>query len=337
MNLVIPNRESPKDTLTTARRWLDEFEQVALATVVSTWGSSPVPVGGQLVVGPNGQFEGSVSGGCVEVEVITEAADVLTQDRPKLLEFGVAEDVAWRAGLPCGGAIRIYLEPLQRERDASDLDQILAARGARASLGVLTTLATGERRLFEAPGPMPTEIASCLQSGESRLLDLGAGRAFLHVLTPPVRLVIVGATHVGQVLGDLATRIGYDVVIVDPRTAFASQERIGEITTLTDWPEISLRALGLDTRTAVVTLTHAAALDDEALSVALRSDCLYVGALGSRKTHTKRLERLRCAGFSDMETAHIRAPVGLAIGAKGPAEIAISILAEIVKVARGAA
>jgi xanthine dehydrogenase accessory factor len=336
MNLVMPNREFQKDTLTIARRWLDEFEQVALATVVSTWGSSPVPVGGQLVLGPNGQFEGSVSGGCVEVEVITEAADVLSRDQPKLLDFGVSEDVAWRAGLPCGGAISIYIEPLQRQRDASYLDQILAARRARVSLAVLTVLASGERRLFEAPGPIPTEIASCLHSGESRLLDLGTGRAFLHTFTPPVRLVVVGATHIGQALADLATRIGYDVVIVDPRTAFASPERIGEIMALTDWPEISLRAVGLDARTAIVALTHAAALDDEALSAALRSDCLYIGALGSKKTHVKRLERLGAAGFSDSELARIRAPVGLAIGAKRPAEIAVSILAEIVKVARGA-
>lgn len=277
-----------------------------------------------------------MSGGCVEVEVITEAADVLTQDRPKLLKFGVAEDVAWRAGLPCGGAISIYLEPLRRQRDASYLDQILTARGDRASLAVLTTFATGERRLFEDRGPMPAEIASCLHLGESRLLDLGDGQAFLHALTPPVRLVIIGATHVGQVLADLATRIGYDVVIIDPRTAFASQERICGVTALTDWPEISLKALGLDNRTAVVTLTHAAALDDEALSAALRSGCLYIGAPGSKKTHAKRLERLGTAGFSDSDLARIRAPLGLAIGAKGPAEIAVSILAEIVKVARGA-
>jgi len=275
MNLIVPNRETPKDTLAIARRWLNEFEHVVLATVVSTWGSSRVPVGGQLVVAPNGQFEGSVSGGCVEVEVITEAADVLSRDLPKLLEFGVAEDVAWRAGLPCGGAISIYLEPLQLQRDASYLDRILAARGARVSLAVLTTLATGERRLFEAAGPMPTEIASCLHLGESRQLGLGDGQAFLYALTPPVRLVIVGATHVGQVLADLATCVGYDVVIVDPRTAFTSQERIGETMALTNWPEISLRALGLDTGTAVVTLTHGAALDDEALSATLRSDCLY--------------------------------------------------------------
>ena len=336
MSVVIPNRglEMPNDVSAITRRWLDDFGHVTLATVVSTWGSSPVPVGGQLVVGPHGQFEGSVSGGCVEVEVITEAAEVLTRDRPRLLEFSVAEEVAWRAGLPCGGAISIYLEPLQRERDAPYLDRVLAARRDRTYLAVLTTLATGEHRLFEAGKLMTSEIASCLHLGESRLLDIGDGQAFLNALTPPVRLVIIGATHLGQILADLAERVGYDVVIVDPRTAFASPERLGEITTLTDWPEISLRALGLDTRTAVVALTHAAALDDEALSAALHSDCLYIGALGSKRTHSKRLERLRAAGFSDSELARIRAPIGLAIGAKGLPEIAVSILAEIVMTTR---
>jgi xanthine dehydrogenase accessory factor len=273
-----------------------------------------------------------VSGGCAEVEVITEAADVLTHDHPKLLEFGVAEDVAWRAGLPCGGAISIYLEPLQLRRDASYLDRILAVRGARVLLAVLTTLATGERRLFEAPGLMPTEIASCLHLGESRLLNLGDGQAFLHALTPPVRLVIGGATHVGQILADLATRIGYDVVFVDPRTAFASQERIGEIMALTDWPAISLRALELDTRTAVVALTHAAALDDEALSAALRSDCLYIGALAPRR-HTPSVWNVFVPQASAIRSLRASAPP--LDWAKGPAEIAVSILAEIVKVARG--
>jgi len=156
----------------------------------------------------------------------------------------------------------------------------------------------------------------------------------LHALTPPVRVIIVGATHVGQVLADLANRIGYDVVVVDPRAAFASADRLGDLKSLTDWPEISLKSLGLDPRTAVVALTHAAAIDDEALTEALRSHCLYIGALGSTRTHAKRLQRLVAAGFNDTELARISAPVGLPIGAKGPAEIAVSILAEIVKVAR---
>jgi xanthine dehydrogenase accessory factor len=197
MNLAVPNRESPKDTLSIARRWLDEFEQVALATVVSTWGSSPVPVGGQLVVGPNGQFEGSVSGGCVEVEVITEAADVLTRDRPKLLDVGVGEDVAWRAGLPCGGAISIYIEPLQRQRDAEYLDRILATRRARMSL----VLASGERRLFEAPRPMPAEIARPVAKSTAAFLSPIAAAVSSVSRLPTVaamtaRIAIVTATRV---------------------------------------------------------------------------------------------------------------------------------------------
>jgi xanthine dehydrogenase accessory factor len=183
---------------------------------------------------------------------------------------------------------------------------------------------------------MPGELAACSQSRESRLLDTDKGQAFLNVLTPSVRLVIVGATQIGQVLADVAKRIDYDVIIVDPRTAFASQQRLGSTKALTEWPESALKSIGLDARTAVVVLTHAAALDDEALREALRSDCLYIGALGSNKNHAKRLERLRAAGFSDGELARIHAPVGLAIGAKGPAEIAVSILAEIVMIARRA-
>ena len=333
MNYV-PDPGRPRDALTSARRWLGEFGQAALATVVSTWGSSPVPVGGQMAIGPDGQFEGSVSGGCVEVDVIAEAADVLARDRPKLLEFGVGEEVAWKAGLPCGGAISIYVEPLRRERDSAFLERVFSARSARMSLAVITTLTTGERRLFDVGEPMPSEIAQCLLLSESRLLSLGDAPVFLHALTPPVRVIIVGATHVGQVLADLANRIGYDVVVVDPRAAFASADRLGDFKSLSDWPERSLKSLGLDPRTAVVTLTHAAAIDDEALTEALRSNCLYIGALGSTRTHAKRLQRLAAAGFNDTELARISAPVGLPIGAKGPAEIAVSILAEIVKVAR---
>ena len=341
MNVVAPGRQPKIEVehgpIGAARRWLDEFGQVALATVVSTWGSAPVPVGGQLVVAPGERFDGSVSGGCVEADVIAEAADVVAAGRPKLLEFGILEETAWRAGLPCGGTIKVLLEPLDRARDTGYLDAVLAAQRARKALVVLTELATGVHRVFEADTPMPPEIAAYMTKGESRLIDGPEGQTFVQALVPPVRVVIVGATHVGQVLMDLAKRIGYDVVVVDPRSAFATADRFGGTIALTEWPEASLKSLGLDSRTAVVALTHAAHLDDEALSAALRSDCLYVGALGSKTTHAKRLERLRAGGLSDTELGRIHAPIGLSIGAKGPAEIAVSILAEIVKVAGGAA
>ncbi|MGH6865611.1 MAG: XdhC family protein [Methyloceanibacter sp.] len=338
MNLfgVQPARNGSHDAIETARDWLDEFGSAALATVVSTWGSSPVPVGGQLVVAPNGQFEGSVSGGCVEVDVIAEAIDVIAHGRPKLVEFGIADETAWRSGLPCGGTIKIFVEALGEAAGLAYLNAILTARRSRTTLRIVTDLVTGARRIFHSDTAIEGGLAD-IASGESRLIELAEGEAFLQVLTPAMRVVLAGATHIAQVLADLARRIGYDVVIVDPRTAFASEDRFSEIAPLTDWPEMSFAALGLDERTAMVALTHAAHLDDEALSEALRSNCLYVGALGSKKTHAKRLERLRAAGFSESALERIHAPVGLAIGAMGPAEIALSILAEIVQVARRAA
>jgi xanthine dehydrogenase accessory factor len=295
-----------------------------------------VPVGGQLAVAPGDRFEGSVSGGCVEAEVISEAAGVMAAGTPELLEFGVAEETAWRAGLPCGGRIEVLLEPLERGRDAADLDRLIAARCSRTRIGVVTELATGHRRLYEGASAAPPEVEACMASGESRMVEMAGGRAFVHAFVPAIRLVIVGATHVGQVLADLARRVGYGVVVVDPRTAFASPERMGSVPVVTEWPETSLERLALDPRTAVVALTHTADLDDEALREALRSDCFYVGALGSKRTHMKRVERLETAGVGAADLARIRAPVGLAIGAKGPSEIAVSILAEIIKAARGA-
>jgi xanthine dehydrogenase accessory factor len=293
-----------------------------------------VPVGGQLVVASGDRFEGSVSGGCVEAEVIAAGADVMETGCAKLLEFGIEDEKAWRSGLPCGGAIKIFLEPLEGASDAGYLDALLTARRSRTALAVVTELATGSRRVFESASAMPPEVSECMASGESRLIDVPGGQVFLHALLPSVRVITVGATHVGQLLTDLATRIGCDVVVVDPRSAFATRERFGGADVVIEWPDTSLKSLKLDARTAVVGLTHAAHLDDEALSAALHSNCLYIGALGSKRTHAERLERLRAAGFTDDELARIHAPTGLSIGAKGPAEIALSILAEIVMVAR---
>jgi xanthine dehydrogenase accessory factor len=338
MNVITPQHPatSQRNPLDVARAWLEEHGKVALATVVSTWGSAPVPIGGQLVVGPDERFEGSVSGGCVEADVIAEAAEVMAGGRPKLLEFGVAEETAWRAGLPCGGKIKVLLEPLARARDTGFLDRVLTARRAREALVVMTNVATGTRRVFEPGQALPPEVAASMAGGESGLAETTDGQVFVQALLPPVRLVIAGATNIGQVLADLGRQVGYDVIVVDPRAAFATEERFGGTQALTEWPGVSLEALGLDARTAVVALTHAAHIDDEALAVALRSPCLYIGALGSKRSHAKRIERLTAAGLGEPDLSRIHAPVGLPIGAKGPAEIAVAILAQIIKVARGA-
>ena len=340
MNVITPvsrHDTAPTDPVAVARRWLDQYGRAALATVVSTWGSAPVPAGGQLVVGPDERFEGSVSGGCVEGDVIAEAEAAMTDGRPRLLEFGVSEETAWRAGLPCGGEIKVLLEPLSVDKDATDLDRILAARRDRRLITVATDVATGARRLLDIGKDALPEFAADLPAGTNRLCETPDGTVFVQSLAPSVRVVIAGATNIGQVLAGLARQVGYDVVVVDPRAAFLTEERFGTTAGHIDWPEASLAELGLDVRTAVVALTHASHIDDEALSAALRSPCLYVGALGSRRTHAKRLERLKAAGFGDQELARIHAPVGLDIGAKGPAEIAVSILAQIIQTARGAA
>jgi xanthine dehydrogenase accessory factor len=339
MNVTAPERRtrSPRDAWEVARSWLDEHGRVAMATVVSTWGSAPVPVGGQLVVTVDDRFEGSVSGGCVEVDVLVEAADVMASGQPKLLEFGVSEETAWRAGLPCGGKIKVLVEPLTRA-DIAMIDAIIEARRARETVVVMTRIADGKRQLYKSgDGAMPPEVASHLASGLIGLIETPDGEVFVQPLVAPLRIIVAGATHIGQVFAELARQVGYSVTVVDPRSAFATKERFGAAAAaMAEWPEASFDKLGLDARTVVVALTHASHIDDEALTAALRAPCLYIGALGSRGTHAKRLERLTAAGFTPEELQRIHAPIGLAIGAKGPAEIAVSILAETIKVARGA-
>lgn len=318
-----------------ARRWLEKHNRIALATVVSTWGSAPVPIGGQLAVAPGEHFAGSVSGGCVEADVIAEAAEVMAGGHARLLSFGVTDEMAWLAGLPCGGTIKIFLEPLEARPDSAFLDRILDAQRLRQTLLVSTDVSTGSRDVLEEGSSLPPAAAVCLRSGKSQLIETHDGGNFIQVFLPPVRLIIAGATHIGQVLASLAREIGYDVVVVDPRGAFATEDRFADTKIVNEWPKDAMATLGVDARSAIVALTHAEHIDDEALSAALRSPCIYIGALGSKRTQAKRVERLKNAGFSEVDMARIHAPVGLAIGAQGPAEIAVSVLAEIVKVVRG--
>lgn len=324
------------DVVATAHRWLDLHGTVALATVIRTWGSAPVPVGGQLVIGPEERFEGSVSGGCVEAAVIVAAAEVMASGRQRCLAFGVADETAWRVGLPCGGEIEVFVERLQGAGDAAFLDAVGAARRARALLIVERDLHTGARALRRDTAAFDADTARRLAAGESLLVEAAEGRRFLEALAPPVHVVLVGAGHIAQVLGDLAQRVGFEVTVVDPRTAFASEARFAGMRVRHDWPAEALPALGLDGRTAVVTLAHEGRIDDETLAIALRAPCFYVGALGSRRTHEKRVARLRAAGLTEAEIARIDAPVGLAIGARGPGEIAVSILAALIKARHGA-
>lgn len=324
--------------LRAARDWLNRDGRVALATVIDTWGSAPVPVGGQLAIAVDGSFEGSVSGGCIEGEVIAEAEEILSGGGVRKLEFGVADETAWRVGLPCGGRVGILLQRLERDSgDLEFLERALSFDDRREGILVRTRLSDGQRTIFERTTPdMPPEIANRLRSGESKLITTPEGQVFLHAMLPPARIVVIGATHIGQVLCELARLAGYEITVIDPRTAFASPERFKGVTLLAEWPQDALPRIGLDPYTAVVVVAHVSQIDDEALKIALRSDCLYVGALGSSRNHAKRRQRLAEAGFSEAEIARIKNPIGLDIGAQSPAEIAVAIMAEVILAVRGA-
>jgi xanthine dehydrogenase accessory factor len=218
------------------------------------------------------------------------------------------------------------------------LDAVLAARTGKRALAVVTHLASGDQAIVDADtatGALALDddalarARRALGDDKSGRIDADGEALFVQVYNPAKRMIVIGAVHISQPLAEMARAAGYTVTIVDPRGAFATRERFGDVALSEDWPDDALRNLGLDNRTAVVTLTHDPKLDDPALHVALKSNCFYIGSLGSRRTHGLRVERLGKAGFSANEIARIHAPVGLNIGAKSPAEIAVSILAQI--------
>ena len=312
------------DPLALAAAWRADGHDVALATVVATWGSSPRAPGSQLVVRGDGVHQGSVSGGCIEGAVIEEALAVMADGSARLLRYGVTNEMAWEVGLTCGGTVEVHVA---RVPDA--LDQLLADRAASRPVALLTNLETGDAQLSHSH--------EALQEGRSRIIEsdeAGAGRVFVQVHNPRIRLIIVGAVHISQPLAQIAGLAGYAVTLVDPRGAFTGGDRFPGLTVIEAWPDDALAALKLDTRCAVVTLTHDPKLDDPALCVALRSPAFYIGCLGSRRTHAKRLERLAGLDFVEAELGRLHGPVGLDIGASSPAEIALSIMADITQARR---
>lgn len=335
MNQTSPTSTAPLTLNAAMTQWLAAGRPVVEATVIETTGAAPVPVGGRMIIASEDDFQGSVSGGCVEADVIAAALDVIADDKPQSMMFGIADEVAWRSGLPCGCKIRVHVQRLNTTQAASVTDAFASLSRDRTPHVIATRLSDGSRRVYATPDGAPSDVADVFASGSSSLVQHADGETFLHLLTPPPRIAIVGATHVAQILQHMAKAIDYDVTIIDPRSAFTSATRFDPATAITGWPEATLTAFANDPFTAIVTLTHVGHIDDEALKIALRAPCRYVGALGSRRTHAARIARLKEAGFSDSEIARIRAPVGLDLGGRAPGEIAVSILAEIVAAFNG--
>jgi xanthine dehydrogenase accessory factor len=295
-----------------ARAWADE--PLALATVVSTWGSAPRPRGSHMLVHADGRFEGSVSGGCVETDILQTAAEVIAGAPTQLKRYGVADAAAWEVGLPCGGEIAVLVQPVSADGfDPELFDRIADARAEGRALVVTTDLATGH----SSERPLET------------------GEVFVNRYDPPRRLLIVGAVQIAQSLVALAATLGIDAVVIDPRARFLTPERFPGATLDDRWPDEAVAALRPDAATAVVTLSHDVKIDDSALAEALRHSTAYVGALGSRRSHAARRERLAALGVASADLDRIDGPVGLNIGAIGPSEIALSIAAAMVRAFHG--
>lgn len=315
-----------------ALEWHRAGRGAALATVVETWGSAPRQAGSQLVISGAGDIMGSVSGGCVEGAVVLEAMECISDGRARVLTYGVSDNEAFAVGLACGGTIRILVDPVaQTGLAVGVLEELVGARAEGRPMALVSRL-DGPLRALMAAGA-DAAVDARLRSDRSGMEEDGR---FIAVHNPPLRLIVVGAVHIAQPLMTMARACGYAPVLIDPRESFGAAARFPGETILHDWPDEALASLAPDTRTAIVTLTHDPKLDDPAIRVALASPVFYLGCLGSSRTHAKRVERLTAAGFSAGEIGRIHAPVGLDIGAKSPAEIAVSIMAQITAVLRGA-
>ncbi len=342
-----------RDVLSAIDQMRAAGQPVAVATVVQTWGSSPRQPGAKMALTPGGDLAGSVSGGCVEGAVFEAGVEALSQGRGHLLHFGVADETAWEVGLACGGSMDVFVQPLE----ASYYDTVKAALADDKDFAVLTMVAgqaeqLGQQVVVDAAGVQWSNLdpalaadaealaRQALAEGRSQRAPLGeVSEAFVEVVLPPPTLVAVGGVHITIALVALAKTLGYRTIVVDPRKAFGNELRFppGSVDRLIQaWPDEALAQITLTRGTAVAMLTHDPKLDDPALRLALPSAAFYIGALGSKTTQAKRRQRLLDDGLTPEQLDRLHGPIGLPLGASTPEEIALAIMAEIVKVRNGA-
>ena len=344
-----------EDVQPSLRQWQTEGEEIALATVVRVQRSAPRPPGARLAVTRSGRMAGSVSGGCVEADVVERAMRALDSGRPCLANYGIADELGFQVGLSCGGSIDVFIEPYGPTTEWEALRQAVEEQRPAAYaiglapgslLGRKLTLLPGE----ESVGSIAPELDKQLEAAATEMLHTGGAQVvalpwqgeeaqvFLEVFAPPPQLAIVGATHTAISLGRLAAEVGFQVSVIDARSALATEERFPHVHRLTRaWPEEAFAANPLASHSYVVVLTHDPKFDIPALACALRSDATYIGAQGSRITQAARRKELLARGFTEADLERIRAPIGLDIGSRTPPELAVSILAELLAVRYGKA
>lgn len=340
-----------RDVVEDINRWLSENSPIAIATVLSTWGSAPRKVGAKMAMTPSGQITGSVSGGCVEGAVFDIGQEVLFNRQPQLIKFGVADETAWDVGLACGGSIEVFVEPLDpvtHQFTASLLIEnepfaiATVIEGPREIIGRKLIIQRSGRMFGHiseiVDGIVAAATRSALASGKSirrRMSipdsDIAPFELFIEIVHPATTLIMIGGVHITIALSAIAKVLGYQTIVIDPRRAFGNEERFPDVDQLIQaWPQEAFQNLELTTETAIASLTHDPKIDDPAIKIALASPAFYIGALGSKKTHTERKARLRAANVPEAHLEKIHGPIGLTIGAETPEEIAVAIMAEIV-------
>ena len=300
-----------------ASNWENTGTEMALAIVLKTWGSSPRQPGSMMLIRGDGHLVGSVSGGCVEGAVIVGSRQIMKENKTEVMEFGVADEDAWSVGLSCGGKISVFVCPRNRIEEGL-FQKLCNVKNSRESI-----------------------ILECdTQKGSISIINDKATETenvFNIKVTAKPRLLIVGAVHISQHLIPMAKEAGFDVLLIDPRSHFGTSERFPEVEVSNDWPDEALKKVKLSDKDCLVTLTHDPKIDDPALQIALASPLFSICCLGSKRTHAARKNRLLNSGITEQQFDRIHGPAGLDINAKTPAEIAVSILAELIKDWRGRA
>jgi xanthine dehydrogenase accessory factor len=308
------------EVLKRCKDWQDAGRRVLLVTVVKTWGSSPRPPGAMLAVRDDGLVEGSVSGGCIEDDIVGRVRhDGMTATKCEAVTYGVSADEARRFGLPCGGTIQLVLEPLTRN---SGIHALLSAIEGGKLVARRLDLATGAATFAPA------------RATDGLAFD---GQALTTIHGPRYRMLVIGASQLSKYLAQMAQGLDYQVTVCDPRPEYEGTWDVPGVPLVTTMPDDTVLAMQLDERCAVIALTHDPKLDDMALMEALKSPAFYVGALGSRANNAKRRVRLKDLDVTDAEIARLHGPIGLYIGSRTPPEIAVSILAEVTAVKNGVA
>lgn len=313
--------------------WLAQGRKIAIATVTQTWGSSPRQVGAKLAVTDQLEILGSVSAGCVENAVIEEALTLFRKGISKHLRYDIGQESAWEFGLACGGKLSVWLEPYSSDfhqaiRPLLQADVRFEVHHVLDGKELGKTWVTVDGEICY--GTMPSALSTHLPQQTAIYQAEDEASIFVEHITPPLRLMVIGAGHISLALDRLAQVMGYPLTVIDPRTAFLTEERFPNALRLPMWSKEALALQPIQAHHAVILLTHDPKIDDPVLESALQSESFYIGALGSKATHHARLERMKAKGYSDEALTRIHAPVGLSIGAKTPEEIALAILAEIV-------